>query len=220
MNNSITPDYYNKHSYTKTVEKEFSLSDVLRRMHFNEANIIKYIVRHNEKNHDEDLKKARQYIRLDRMAEENIRNDICMCLDPIDIPKAIGEFVLNSLSQEEKDRLDHNGADLWFALVLWNYGLQAYEYSFINLCRQMVDHQLMILLGIEMKIKHYDESETNAECARTFKEYFKVLNTERYRFFEFIKKCIEDCNLSAKQLYELKFMNYVLGKWEIQRQDD
>lgn len=210
MNNSITPDYYNKHSYTKTVEKEFSLSDVLRRMHFNEANIIKYIVRHNDKNHDEDLKKARQYIKLDRRAEDYISNDVCMCLSPIDIPKAIGEFVLNSLSQEEKDKLDHNGADLWFALVLWNYGLQAYEYRFIELCRQIADHQLMILLGVDA---------SDIAGRRSFKEYFKVLNAERYELIAHIRECIEKCNLSAKQIYELKCLNYVQGNWEIQRED-
>ena len=69
MKDKINPDYY--------VGTRIQVSDFISEFNLNyfEGNIIKYIVRHRDKNGIEDLKKARWY--LDRLIkkEENAKPD-------------------------------------------------------------------------------------------------------------------------------------------------
>lgn len=198
MNNSINQDYYSKCIYTKTVEKHFGLHDVLRHMRFNEANVLKYIVQHNDKNQDVDLKAARKYIEYDERTDEAFTKGTYMCLTPMDIPKAVGKFVLHSLREEEMIRLDHNSADLCFAMILWNYGLQVADTRFTNVCRAIVDNQLKLLLKIRDDIPE----------ARTFQEYLEHepdrCGFDKYGFIEFAKRCYDTCELSADLIFDLE----------------
>tara|TARA_R100000388_G_C7228058_1_gene152932 strand:+ start:553 stop:792 length:240 start_codon:yes stop_codon:yes gene_type:complete len=69
MKDKINPDYY--------VGTRIQVSDFISEFNLNyfEGNIVKYIVRHRDKNGIEDLKKARWY--LDRLIkkEENAKPD-------------------------------------------------------------------------------------------------------------------------------------------------
>lgn len=120
---NIKPDYYEDAGETICLKHSASVYDLLKRTDFTFGNIFKYIVRHNAKNGEEDLRKASRY--LDMALEPDkyvyfkdiIESDAYRLL----MNAATFNLIVDSFSKEEASRLNNKGADLALSLLVIKY---------------------------------------------------------------------------------------------------
>ena len=138
----IRPNYYQTSaSLNKVVEVD--VTNAINEINFDVGNIYKYLIRHNHKNGDEDLKKAITYIHLQEEYNQKISWE--------DRANARVKLILKSFTDEEKAKLDYNGLALAFFLfcVECSDSLSAmHKPRIVKLYRDLVVSQISKLLDV------------------------------------------------------------------------
>lgn len=177
----IHPDYYDLTvQVIRSDTTNFSFSDSLADSDFVIGNIIKYIVRHNQKNGNEDLEKASSYCdiclnQLEKYSDGS--NDYAVDK----IAGALHYFILDSLTEAEKNKLANHGNDLALALVLLNLAPEfgnRDDQDYRKVLIDIVSYQLSLLL---------DE-----DCAISYKDFKTVMEDAPYAVSSLILDYLED----------------------------
>ena len=120
---NIKPDYYEDKAENICVRHYATVYDLLKRTDFTFGNIFKYLVRHNAKNGEEDLRKASEYLDM-ALAPDNyvyfkdiIESDSYQLL----MNTATFNLIMDSFSEEEQSLLNNKGADLALSLLIIKY---------------------------------------------------------------------------------------------------
>lgn len=117
----VHPDYYDLTvNVSITNSRDITFCDSLINADFITGNIAKYIVRHNQKNGLEDIDKAFNYcdIYLKQIEAYNSDKSQINLYELGAYYAALQHFILDSFTEEEKNKLENQGNDLALSLVL------------------------------------------------------------------------------------------------------